>query len=450
MMIDGTNVAEESVAPSNLLDVRALLLSNDELSKEFLDKLEQAIASYQVVEIRQALVELDQRSASPRDQMISGVCHYMLGRQQEAVEKLSQSHGNALAAYYFANALAALKQFDDADKAMVEAKKLGYDPVVCELERAGFIRQSGNLDKADEILTESAKSGGATRAEYCYQRACILADRGDTFGAIEYFERAVDMEPKHTGALFRLAGLNDLMGNDEEAVQLYERSLSKPPLYLGALLNLGLLYEDRENYSAAAYCFRRVLEVYPNHERARLFLKDIEAAGDMYYDEEAARHQRELEQVMGIPVTDFELSARARNCLERAGINSLGDLTLVTENELLSGKNFGETSLNEIKDLLTSKGLRIGQQVQIDLAPKPAFQPDDLSPQERATMERPVTDLNLSVRARKCLGRLGLANLGELCQRTPDELMSVRNFGVTSLNEIRQKLAEFNLKLRND
>ena len=80
----------------------------------------------------------------------------------------------------------------------------------------------------------------------------------------------------------------------------------------------------------------------------------------------------------------------------------------------------------------------------------PSYQPQDLSPQERAMLEAPVTDLNLSVRARKCLSRLGITSMGELVSRTADELLGVRNFGVTSLNEIRAKLGEKNLKLRND
>jgi DNA-directed RNA polymerase subunit alpha len=46
--------------------------------------------------------------------------------------------------------------------------------------------------------------------------------------------------------------------------------------------------------------------------------------------------------------------------------------------------------------------------------------------------------------------RLGIATVGELVQKTPDELLSTRNFGVTSLNELRSRLAEMNLKLRND
>ena len=66
-------------------------------------------------------------------------------------------------------------------------------------------------------------------------------------------------------------------------------------------------------------------------------------------------------QVLSIPVTDFELSVRSRNCLQKMGIMTLGDLCRCTEQELLASKNFGETSLIEIKEMLASKGLRLGQ-----------------------------------------------------------------------------------------
>ena len=66
-----------------------------------------------------------------------------------------------------------------------------------------------------------------------------------------------------------------------------------------------------------------------------------------------------------------------------------------------------------------------------------------MSPQEQAVLETPVGDLNLSVRARKCLTRLGIRHcVAELVAKTADELLSVRNFGVTSLNEVRAKLTE--------
>lgn len=61
-----------------------------------------------------------------------------------------------------------------------------------------------------------------------------------------------------------------------------------------------------------------------------------------------------------------------------------------------------------------------------------------------------MSDLNLSVRARKCMNRLGINTLGELCQRTSDELLEAKNFGVTSLKEVQEKLVNYGLKLRGD
>jgi len=193
-----------------------------------------------------------------------------------------------------------------------------------------------------------------------------------------------------------------------------------------------------------------VLRFDPTNARALLYLKDIEATSDMYYDEETLKNQARLEQLLARPVTDFELSVRSRNCLASMNINSLGDLTEVSEQELLSGKNFGETSLVEIRELMQSHGLSIGQNLHEKMAREPAFNPTELSPQEQALISQPVTELNLSVRSRKCMTRLGITTIGELISRTPDELLSAKNFGVTSLNEIRQKLAEHDLRLRND
>src|SRR5262249_48919269 len=134
-------------------------------------------------------------------------------------------------------------------------------------------------------------------------------------------------------------------------------------------------------------------------------------------------------------------------------------LTRITEADLLQGKNFGETSLVEIRELMAAHGLSVGQQLSPSATPTTAepvwtapsfFQQLDLSPQEQAQLTRPVADLNLSGRARKCMARLGITTVGELIQRTPDELLATKNFGVTSLNEIRQQLTELSLKLRND
>ncbi len=219
---------------------------------------------------------------------------------------------------------------------------------------------------------------------------------------------------------------------------------------MGALLNLGLLYEDAERYEAAAFCFKRVIDFDPYNERARLYLKDIEATDDMWVDEDQIRRQREQEQVLNTPISDFELSARSRNCLERMGLLTLGSLTRITEAELLASKNFGETSLKEVRQILDERGLRIGENVAEKRAAPTQIRREDLSDEQRTIYDNPVSDLNLSVRARKCLSRLGIMSIGELMNRSPDELLGVRNFGVTSLNEIRAKLGEMGVALRND
>lgn len=378
-----------------------------------------------------------------------GILNYVLGHHDRAVHYLSQVKNKGVASFYQALALSSLQRYDEAEKQFEAAAKSGYDRVQCELLRAGAVRSQGRIEEAEEILKKIAKEA-ASRAEYSYQMGCIWADRGDTYRAIEYFERASDMDPHHSPALFRLAAEHSNRGNDEDAITLYEQSLSKPPYFLGALLNLGLLYEDRESYTSAAFCFRKVLEIYPMHERARLYLRDIEATSNMYYDEESARQQARLEQLLSRPVTDFELSVRSRNCLEGMNINSLGDLTRISEQDLLAGKNFGETSLHEIREMMSAHGLMIGQNLRTPTTADFTYLQETLSPQEQAELARPISDLNLSVRARKCMSRLGITTMGELVQRTPDELLSSRNFGVTSLNEVRAKLSEMNLKLRND
>ena len=170
----------------------------------------------------------------------------------------------------------------------------------------------------------------------------------------------------------------------------------------------------------------------------------------MFYDEDTARNQARLEQLLSRPITDFELSVRSRNCLQGMDIHTLGHLTEVTEQDLLEGKNFGETSLREVRDLMAAHGLSIGQNLSPSRLLEQVFIPSTLSPQEQAVLSKPISELNLSVRAKKCMARLGLASVGELVQRSADDLLASRNFGVTSLNEVRAKLSELTLKLRND
>jgi DNA-directed RNA polymerase subunit alpha len=285
-------------------------------------------------------------------------------------------------------------------------------------------------------------------AEEYYRKGQEAEQQGNHEKAVEFYERSLNENPDHESACFRLAVLYDRRAEDAKAIELYERICTSPPVHINALMNLAVLYEDNNHYDEAHRCLEAVLETNPNHERARLFMKDVESARSMYYDEDMDRRGDRRNAVLEIPISDFELSVRSRNCLKKMNIKNLGDLLKTTEAELLSYKNFGETSLNEIKALLANKGLRLGQSLEDPkgAARRPATVAAGNVPTE--TLGKTVADLELSVRSRKALQRLNINTLGELAARTEAELLGCKNFGQTSLNEIKQQLGTFGMSLR--
>ena len=434
-------------------DIKQAVLSDGPFGPKEIRQLQHAIAEdfAQYRLLREAVSELETREdRSPAAAVRLGVCYYLLGRNQLAMNTLKTGDGGALALFYMGKANAGLQHYDLAQQNYAAAAKAGYNADDCALARAEAQRYAG--DPRAALVTLDALSGAVEQsAEYLYQRgATVAAIGGNPREVVALFERAVDVDPNHPAALFGLGIENDRRGNDEIALDLYERSVAQFPPAVGNLLNLGLLYEDRQQYDRAQQCYQRILDAYPNHYRARLFLKDAAASGDMFFDEDAQKKRDRMSQVLNVPVSDFELSVRSRNCLQKMGIKTLGDLARSTEADLLASKNFGETSLVEIREMLASKGLSLGQLATEKAEPEPVFEPQFMSPDEQALLDRPIADLNLSVRARKCMIRLGLNTIGELLRRTGDDLLECKNFGVTSLNEVREKLTQAGMKLRGD
>jgi DNA-directed RNA polymerase subunit alpha len=441
------------MSPLAEFDLRQTVISNTTFGPNEIKQIAAAISSdyNNFRTLRDATNELAQQSTrTPAASARLGVCQYLIGRYTDAVQTLTNADGGALTNFYLGKAYMALDRYAEALKAFESAEKAGYNRDDVALAKAESLRLSGDAAGALKVLDNLSGAVEQT-AEYLYQRSATVAALGENPDeVVKLLERAIEIDPHHPGVLFGLALENDRHGNDDYARQLYERGAKHFPTHVGMLLNLGLLYEDIEHFERAKQCYLRILDVYPSHERARLYFKDADASRDMYYDEEARRRQDRLAQILNVPVTDFELSVRSRNCLQKMGIMTLGDLTRTTEQELLSSKNFGETSLVEIRDMLASKGLELGQFAATKWQEEPVYEPTVMSDDERALLDRPIADLNLSVRARKCMVRLGLTTIGELVRRTGDDLLECKNFGVTSLNEVREKLTAHGLKLRGD
>jgi len=71
-----------------------------------------------------------------------------------------------------------------------------------------------------------------------------------------------------------------------------------------------------------------------------------------------------IDPVLLRPVDDLELTVRSANCLKAENIYYIGDLIQRTETELLKTPNLGRKSLNEIKEVLASRGLTLGMKLE--------------------------------------------------------------------------------------
>ncbi|MDA7951366.1 MAG: DNA-directed RNA polymerase subunit alpha, partial [Pirellulaceae bacterium] len=70
-----------------------------------------------------------------------------------------------------------------------------------------------------------------------------------------------------------------------------------------------------------------------------------------------------LDAKLGMKVADLQLSVRAQNCLDAEEILLVRDLVRLTEDQLLEVRNFGETTLVEVREKLTELGLHLGMRV---------------------------------------------------------------------------------------
>lgn len=101
-------------------------------------------------------------------------------------------------------------------------------------------------------------------------------------------------------------------------------------------------------------------------EQMRIFIAFEEAEEGMI-GEDRLMEKPEFNDNLYRSVEELELSVRSANCLKNADIKYIGELVQKTEQEILMTKNFGRKSLNEIKEILSCMGLRLG--VKLDSFP---------------------------------------------------------------------------------
>jgi DNA-directed RNA polymerase subunit alpha len=291
--------------------------------------------------------------------LAAGIGLFILGRDAEAAEKLRKAKDRKEKNIHLAFALRRMGRFDEAIENLERSLDYGADTLSITLEKAATYRYASNLEGARGELKNCANFENVS-AEYHYQLGRLQEMQGLYEEAMDNYKTALELSPNHQKALFHLAYRCDLSGDEEAAIDYYKQIASSSAVHINALLNLAVLYEDMSEYEKAAQCVDKVLKFHPNHQRAILFRKDIESSKTMFYDEEKEKKKDLRSQILETPISDFELSVRSRNCFKKMNIHTLGDLMNITEPELLSYKNFGETSIKRIASWFGCRGKAVG------------------------------------------------------------------------------------------
>ncbi len=402
--------------------------------------------------------DFDERVApeitSSEESFRKAVFAWLLGRTEEALTAMNRRRQNPLALYILAKIAEDSGDLAGAVEVYKEAAGLLKEEPRLALALANAYRKAGDVEHAESALDKVEKRWGdgaapETSSEVAYQRGFLLEIASDLEPALDLYNRALELLPTHADAAFRMGCAFDLRGEDDLAVSYYERCSEGGAPHVGSMMNLAMLYEDRGNHERAIACYRDVLRAEPANRRAHLFLDGAIESTEEAYDELERKEQEKLDQVLRTPVADFELSVRSRNVLARMNIRTLGDLVQKTEPEMLAFRNFGETSLHEIRHLLTSKGLKLGmRRDEVERRHKRERLALVMSDRDSRVLATPMSELGLSVRARRCMARLNIHTVGDLITRTVEELLEIKNFGHTSLNEVRAKLSEIGLSFR--
>ena len=217
-------------------DLRQLVLDNGAFGPREIEQMVDAIAEdfscYRT--LREAVGELELREdQSPASNVRLGVCLYLLGRNRRAVAVLQQGDGGALAHFYMAKAYFALEEYQRPSKATLAAGRAGYDSDQCVLGRAEAQRvRAATRPRALATLDELSGAVEQT-AEYLYQRgATVAALGGNPEEVVALYERAVEADRSHAGALFGLALENDRRGNDDDGAGTLQQAVGRrfPPM----------------------------------------------------------------------------------------------------------------------------------------------------------------------------------------------------------------------------
>ncbi len=389
-------------------------------------------------------------SSENKAEVRRGSLLWILGRVEEAIPVLQAARSSRERAYILGLCYLDVGRYQDAVPQLKEALEAETDNAEVKVAYLESKIRSGAFEEAEKMVTQMAKKFAAS-PEYHFLVGLLHDLQGFHEPALAAYEKALEVEPGHARALFRVAHTLDLRGDDARAVELYEQLRKLRPCHVNTMINLGTIYEDRGEYDRAVECFKAVIDYYPNHPRAKLYLRDAVASQSMFYDEDAARREQKMQQVLTQPLAEISCSPRVRTALQRLNILTLGDLVAKTEEEFLGLPNFGRTSLREVRELLTARGLNLK-------AGEGAAAPEEPAAVVAVPGEIPSGDVpgrsllefEWSGRIRKVFEKMNVTTVGDLLKITESDLLKSKNLGMTSIKEIRKRLGQLGVAMKEE
>lgn len=196
------------------------------------------------------------------------------------------------------------------------------------------------------------------------------------------------------------------------------------------------------------------IEIEASRGRGYVTAEENEAGGGRHSDSGARRGQRDVDQEIGKIWVDsiFSPILRVKYATQDTRVGRLTDYDALLMEIWTDGTIRPEEALAEASKIyrkflnpLTSFGATGAEIPATDQAPVEIEMVED-GP-DQAMLDKPIAELDLSVRSSNCLEAERIYTVGDLVRRSEAELMAIRNFGKTSMTEIQAKLEELGLSL---
>ncbi len=157
-------------------------------------------------------------------------------------------------------------------------------------------------------------------------------------------------------------------------------------------------------------------------------------------------------KIWSMHLDSLGLSVRAYNVLFRLELFNLGKISTVTEKKLRSTRNVGRRTIEEIRSLLNSYDLDFGSPdvVPENLTGNAETHLADKKEEIEGDRDKLISACAFSVRSRNAFELVQLKTLGDIAARTSKDLKKIKNFGDSSLNEVRAVLSQHGLHLLDD